>query len=775
MYRIAALFLLLAGALMAEPLAIVTDCQSPYVIAVPDAATKVEQTAAEELQKHLELCTGVRLPVWPEKVVVGWPAFYVGATTRFQQHFGSNDRLKQMDAIAIGADGRDIILGGHPDRGSLYAVYEFLERYLLARWWTAEDSLLLRRSNLSVSVEEYVYAPPLSYREVYYLGALEPEFASKLRSNGFWTKLTPEYGGKLSVYGWCHTFEQIMPPNKFFAEHPEWFALVDGQRVGEGAQLCLTNKEMRREFLKLTLGKIERNPGLWQMSVSQNDNHKWCQCPSCAALAEAEGGQSGPLLDFVNEIARGVAEVYPDMPVSTLAYQKSRHVPKTIRPEPNVCIWLCNIENNFGQSVEDGPDNADFNKDLQEWSAISSQLFIWNYTAFFYNFLVPHPNHADIGRDIRYFVKNKARGVFPQGDYYCNIGDFVAMRAYVMGRLLWDPSRDERQEMREFLNGYYGPQAAPYLLDYLDFICQAQREAKIFLSCYRHLHTYDWLTPEVFTKAYAFFDQAAKAAASPVFAERIRRERLSLDTAYLEILPAQIREARRLNQPLPSYGPAFQPLLDEYAALTAKYKPTHYALSRPWPVLHYTERLRTAIQNALDTVPAACADIPGDRWQKFEDREFTLYRVNPQNEQEKWAELVSDPAAGDGSAIMMPANHREWAAQLGMVGCSDPNMDFTNDREGVKKKITALIYARAEGESDTGAAISFGIYSHSSRRELVSMTIPLSEAKGSEYKCFSLTPTAVDNDLSFFVAPPARPAVELARIFIDKIVMVREE
>ncbi|MBP1583835.1 MAG: hypothetical protein J6866_07755, partial [Victivallales bacterium] len=99
----------------------------------------------------------------------------------------------------------------------------------------------------------------------------------------------------------------------------------------------------------------------------------------------------------------------------------------------------------------------------------------------------------------------------------------------------------------------------------------------------------------------------------------------------------------------------------------------------------------------------------------------------------------------------------------------------TNDREGVKKKITALIYARAEGDADTGAAISFGIYSHSSRRELVSMTIPLSEAKGAEYKCFSLPPTAVDNDLSFFVAPPARPADELARIFIDKIVMVREE
>jgi len=776
MSKLTALFLLLASTLMmAAPLPIVNGGKSPYVIAVPNEASVVEQTAAAELRKHLELCTGAVLPVVAEGEVEGRAAFYLGATSKFQRLFGSQDILKQMDAIVLGAEGKDIILGGHPARGPLYAVYEFLERYLGVRWWTAEAAKLPRHNDLNIEVQEYAYAPQLSYREVYYLGALESDFATKLRSNGFWTKLTPEYGGKLSVYGWCHTFEQIMPPKDYFEAHPEWFSLIDGQRVGEGAQLCLTNQEMRRKFLELTLGKIKRYPHLWQMSVSQNDNGKWCQCPSCVALEEAEGGPCGPMLDFVNYIARGVAEVYPNMPVSTLAYEKTRSIPKTIRPEPNVCIWLCNIENNFGQSVEDGPDNADFKRDLEDWSRVSNQLFIWNYTAFFFNYLMPHPNHADIGKDIRYFAKMKTRGIFPQGDYYCNIGDFVGLRAYVMGRLLWDPSRDQRTETLEFLTGYYGAGAAPHLLAYLDYICQAQREAKIFLSCYRHKHTYDWITPEVLAKGYDFFAQATAAAAaeSVVFAERVRRERLSLDTAYLELMPAYIREARRLNQPLPAIGPAFLPLMDEYESLIAKYKPVQLALGNAWG--NYQQRLRGTFQSALGKVPADCADIPGFRWECHEDREFDLHRVNPKNEQDKWAEFVEDSAAGDGSAIMMPGNHPQWAAQMTTYGWYSAAKYFIGQQEYKVNKYTVSIYARAEGDADTGTAICFGIFSLNKGKELACLEIPLNEAKGSNYKRFSFPTMELGQNLLFYITPPNRPLDEVSRIFIDKITIVRED
>ena len=754
----------------AAPIAIAKNGKSGYVIALPLAATTVEKTAATELQSHLKQSIGTELPVVSENDAVGCPAIYVGATKPFQKRFGSNKLLEKMDAIALAADGSNIILGGHPDRAPLYAVYEFLERHAGVRWWTSTEALIPYNPNLTVDVAEFVYAPPLEYREVYCLDGKDEKFASHLRSNGFWTKLTPEYGGKLNVYGWCHTFEQIMPPNKFFKEHPEWFSLVDGKRVGDGAQLCLTNPEMRREFLKLTLGKIEKYPGLWQMSISQNDNHKWCECPSCKALAEREGGQCGPLLDFVNEIARGVAKVHPELPVSTLAYQKSRNVPKTIRPEDNVCIWLCSIENNYGESVEEGGYNASFKKDIEDWSKISKRLFIWNYTAFFGNFMVPHPNHANIGNDIRYFVKMKAQGIFPQGDFYCNIGDFAALRAYVMGKLLWNPDVDEKTVAMEFLNGYYGEKAAPFLMEYLEYICDAAKKSGTFVSCYRHLHSYDWFTPDVKAKCYALFKKAEDASAgNALFAERVRRERLTLDTLYLLQLPSQIRDAKRLGKPLPEYGG----FLEEYATLTAKYKPTHYALSRPWG--NYPQKIKNELKNAMDNVPAGFENVPGRRWIKFEDGEFFLHKVNPKDKSELWAEVIDDAAASDGSAIRMPGSHRQWAAQMGMLGYGENSKDFTVDKEGVKKKYTVSVYARAEGDSDNGDAINAGIYSHNQRKVLARFNIPLKDAKGMEYKRFVFPPLELDNDISLFIAPPCRPAAELKYIFVDKIVMELEE
>jgi len=760
-----------SGMLCAAPLQIAKDGKSSYVIATPDVPSAVEKTAAGELQHHLQKITGAVLPVVTERSIGNAPAFLIGGTAQFKKHFAGNETVKKFDAVALKADGANIILGGHAGRGSLYAVYEFLEKYCGVRWWTSKEATIPVNRNLTADIQEYVYAPPLEYREVYYLDAKDEKFASRLRSNGFWTKLTPVYGGKLDVYGWCHTFEQIMPPEKYFKAHPEWFPLVKGKRMGKGAQLCLTNPEMRKEFLHLTLEKMKKYPNLWQMSISQNDYHNWCECKNCMTLQKKEGSPSGPLLDFVNYIAAGVNEKYPGFPVSTLAYQKSRSVPKNIKPADNVYIWLCNIENNFGESMEDGKSNADFRKDIEAWSKISKQLFIWNYTAFFGNFMVPHPNHAAIGKDIRYFVKMKARGIFPQGDFYCNIGDFVALRSYVMGKMLWNPELDEREVTMEFLRGYYGS-AAPHLMEYLDYICERAAQEKTYVSCYKHLSSFNWFTPETSIKCYELFGKALQVVKDePLFAERVRREQLSLDTLYLNSLPAAIREAKRLNKALPEYGPEMMKLMDEYTALIKKYKPSTVSLSYPWGSTHI--KMKQAIINAMDKTPANCLNISGDRWCKYEAHEFGLHKFNPKNKSELWAEIVTDPAADDNSAVRMPGTHRQWAMQMGLHGYGEDDR-YTNNTDA-KQKYIISIWARTEGKAANGTAFTAGIYSNNRRKIIGEITVDVKRTRGKKYKCISFPAMVLDNDVTMFIAPPARNPGEVKSVFIDKITLIRKK
>ena len=747
-------------------LPIASEGKSAYVIALPDAPSAVERTAAAELQQHLLAATGAKLEIVSEREAAGKPMISVGATALYRRNFADNETVRKLDAIALKTDGQNLILGGHPDRGVLYAVYEFLEKYAGIRWWTSTVAKIPKNPDLSVEVKDEVYAPALEYREVYYLDAIGESFASKLRSNGFWTKLTPAYGGKLNVYGWCHTFEQIMPPERYFKDHPEWFALVNGKRQGKGAQLCLTNPEMRQEFLKQTLVKIQRDPKMWQMSVSQNDNQLWCECPKCTALVKAEGSESGPLIDFVNFIASGVKAAYPDLPVSTLAYQKSRHVPKTLKPADNVCIWLCNIENNFGQSMEQGADNADFRKDIEEWSAISRKLFVWSYVAFFGNFMVPHPNLTDLGNDIRYFVKMNAKGVFPQGDYYCNIGDFVALRAWLTGKLLWNPELDQRELTREFLEGYYGSAAAPYLMEYLDLISDAAKRSHTNISCFKHLGSYDWMTRENIAKAYELFGKAKQAASgNPVEADRVRQAQMTLDTAYLMRLPSEIRDAKRQGRELPAYGPDMLKLADEYVELVNRYQPQKISLGKNFAKSHLD--MRTELKNALECpVPPECRDLPGDRWAAYEEDSLWLLR------DKSLADIVADPAATNGFALKLAADHCQWAAYLPLHGLAEKK--FTNNVEEIQRYIVNIA-VRADADTNSGNALYFGVYSHNLGQTMISKPVPLAACRGGEYRIFSLPAMKLDNDIAIWISPGNRPYGEMRAIYLDRITIVREK
>ena len=70
-----------------------------------------------------------------------------------------------------------------------------------------------------------------------------------------------------------HSFYDLISPQKYFAEHPEYFALVDGARRADHAQLCLTHPEVLRLAVERVRQWIREHPDAVIFSVSQNDYH----------------------------------------------------------------------------------------------------------------------------------------------------------------------------------------------------------------------------------------------------------------------------------------------------------------------------------------------------------------------------------------------------------------------------------------------------------------------------------------------------------------------
>ena len=145
------------------------------------------------------------------------------------------------------------------------------------------------------------------------------------------------------------------------------------------------------------------------ISVSQNDSWGSCDCPQCAAVAKAEGGNSGPLLNFVNAVADSVGKDYPNITISTLAYLDTSAPPKHIRPRKNVAIELCTDSHAWSEPFLTVEETQQFQSRMKEWAAIGANIDIWDYTVNFSHFPAPMPNWQVVADDIRFFVAHSAK------------------------------------------------------------------------------------------------------------------------------------------------------------------------------------------------------------------------------------------------------------------------------------------------------------------------------------------------------------------------------
>lgn len=524
----------LAGLKLAE------NGQVKCVIVLPADAIAAEQTAAKELQKYLKAITGAEPAIVADGAGSKLLRIHVGQSNAVQKLVPEvNFKELLTDSIVIKSVGDQVVLAGSRPRGSLYAVFDFLENQCGVRFWTSDETDVPRNSNLEVGELNRVYTPKIRYREVFNADAMYKHgpFAVALKLNGHHNYIPEEWGGHYTLIGWCHTAFTYIPPSKWFKTHPEWFAMLKGKRSTDG-QLCLSNEEMRKEMTRVVLNRVRKNPDAGMISVSQNDGYGPCECEKCQAIVKEEGSEAGPVIRFVNAVAGEVKKEYPDFLVETLAYVYSRKPPKLVKPADNVLVRLCSIECDFAHPLS-GSTNAAFAKDLAGWSAISKNMFIWNYVTNFSNYLIPQPNIRPIADDLRLFEKSHVVGVFQQGDAFNGkAGDMLPLRTWLHAHLLWDPSQDQRKLTETFLRGYYGA-AGDALVEYVDVVNSLADKPDFKHGCYGESAAY--ISDEMLARCDALFAKAAKSTEGDAkLSARVARERLAMD--YLHVIRYPFKE-----------------------------------------------------------------------------------------------------------------------------------------------------------------------------------------------------------------------------------------
>ncbi len=493
---------------------LVENGQSDYVIYSSPAATETEQFAARELQKYIAQISDCELPIvqntagHAKVIYVGFedvPPAVLGDLT--PASFGPEEYIIQRAGNAL------LIAGGVP-RGTLYGVVGLLRDHFGCRWYTPTFSKIPKQPTLRVDGLPDRQSPAFAYREPWYREAYDTEFAVHNRLNPSIVPIPENKGGSFIIYPFAHTFNNLVPVDRYFEEHPEYFSLVDGERQGKhtGAQLCLTNPEVVRIATDNVLNWIAEHPEVNVFSVDQNDGYGYCECESCAALDAAEESHAGTILHFVNQIADVVAERHPDVRLQTFAYVYSEAPPKTIRPRPNVTVRLCHYEYCQAHAIGQCDDHLLFVERLEGWSKITDSITIWDYFTDFRHYLVPYPNFESVVNHPRFYADRNCIGLFAQGN---NVrahggGEFSSLRAWVFAQLMWDPYQDGWSLINEYVENVYGP-AAPYIAEYIRTAHDAVKPKEMKFSIFSPPYQMDFLTPEFLERAEDLFRKAEAA------------------------------------------------------------------------------------------------------------------------------------------------------------------------------------------------------------------------------------------------------------------------
>lgn len=364
------------------------------------------------------------------------------------------------ESCCIWPDGEDRLwIISRSDTGLAHAVYLYLEQ-LGCRWYfpSAKWTLIPKRDDIRLT-EPIVRSPAFRSRMFSGTGGfggklpLDPERTLQTRWMD-WQRRN-RFGGEFRVSG--HTGEAFnVKHRKELEAHPEWRAMIDGNRVPWSltAKFCAGNPEVvdlyvqdRLEFYRQARKRDPDAPRAWAVSVEPADGGGHCTAPESLAI----GSVSDRVFHVANEVARAVRAEIPGGHVSLFAYNEHAAVP-TIPIEPNVYVQV--IPYAF-QRTGMTPDQL-----LDAWSRKVSRMGVYDYWS------IPDWSHDLPSFDPLEFGPDRLRGWHRRGvdSFLCEStfsSGAMGPAWFLTSRLAWNPDTDINALFDEFISNCFGRSAEP--------------------------------------------------------------------------------------------------------------------------------------------------------------------------------------------------------------------------------------------------------------------------------------------------------------------------
>ncbi|MDY5954790.1 MAG: DUF4838 domain-containing protein [Kiritimatiellia bacterium] len=450
----------------AGPFALVQNGRPAADIMIDPKANEYAPYAAKELVAYVKKISGVELKIAKRRnpsrgvIRIGRPGGAAEAT----------------DSIACFVNRQgELELTGQGTRGNAYAVYKFLEHAFGVRYWSPWREKVPSMKTLAVPSNYALrQTPAFEWREGWGVSdngrpsVINPWKVKAGRNGCVW----PPAGTPYRAGAGETMMNQFLKPDKYFAQHPDWYALVNGTR--KGTQICASNPEAIARLIEEVREALRKQPDTLVQAMGSQDNSDFCQCKKCAALvAKYRSGNTALEVIVVNQVAKALAKEFPRVRFSLLAYWTKEQPPQGLPLEPNVAVCLAIARNMVAPVYKD----AGWVSKTKGWEKLcKGGIYFWDYYANFVNFQEPRPDFINIGPNLRYYRDHGYRGGFAQ----MRLGElayFGELTAYLWAQLMWNPDQDENAIIKEYITENYGA-AAPDILALWNLQLNAMRSCK---------------------------------------------------------------------------------------------------------------------------------------------------------------------------------------------------------------------------------------------------------------------------------------------------------
>ncbi len=440
-------------------LVLVDNGRSRAAIVVENSANAFHMTAADDLQKHIELVSGAKLPII-EKSASGnadnkMVRLIVGAGSLSQELGVATADLKS-EAYRIQTKENSIVFVGHDIAGASnatsWAVGCFLDRYLGVRWlWPGElGTYAPHAKTISIPRIDLTGQPAFEKRQLRSRRD-QPATTAWLRHHQMGSRMKFQFG---------HAFTQWWP--KYHESHPDYFAVPP---PGEKQPYPAIDRVKLRIGNPAVADQIIENwrqagrPDNW--NVCPNDGSGWDTSDESRALDlpdvfspediwRNKANLARRFIRFWNGLLVRMRKENPQVTLSTYAYSCYREPPNDVKLEPGMVVGI--VHSYAGT------------EGWQKWNEAGAKLIL-------------RPNWWHLGGSAPHIPLRAQGEYFRYARAHSMIGfDFDRLRGewgtqgalyYLVARLSVRPDLSIDHVMDEYA-GAFGS-AAPMVRDYLDY------------------------------------------------------------------------------------------------------------------------------------------------------------------------------------------------------------------------------------------------------------------------------------------------------------------